>query len=87
MAGIRQLKTAAEVSQADYSVAQILNMSGGFEKLAKKKIKKYIKQKRDYESFGRKILLTCEVTKDDLQNIDGEGFFYVENDRDSVAMF
>ena len=56
MAGIRQLKTAAEVSQADYSVAQILNMSGGFEKLASEKLPEFIKQQRDYESFGRKIL-------------------------------
>ena len=87
MAGIRQLKTAAEVSQADYSVAQILNMTGGFEKLASEKLPEFIKQQRDYESFGRKILLTCEVTKDDLQKIDGEDFFYVEKDLNSHAMF
>lgn len=87
MAGIMAIKTAAETSSADYNVARLLEMPGGFEKFASEKLPEFIRESRDYESFGRQVLIAHNITGDDVQLINNEPYVYYAKDFDSHAAF
>ncbi|MEG0728139.1 MAG: HK97-fold major capsid protein [Anaerovoracaceae bacterium] len=81
------IKTASETATADYNLQQMLNSPGGFEKIAGELLPTFIREARDYESFGRQILQSHQVSGEELQKIDGEAFFYYEKDLNSHAAF
>lgn len=87
MAGIMRIKTAAETASADYNLAKLLDMPGGFEKLALEKLPPFIRETRDYEAFGRQVLLAHTVTSEELHLINGEPYYYYPKDLNSHAAF
>jgi len=87
MAGLMRIKTAAETSEADYNLAKLLDMPGGLEKIALEKLPPFIRETRDYEAFGRKILLVHNVTSEELHLINGEPYMYYNKDMNSHAAF
>lgn len=84
---LMSIKTASETSAADYNVARLLETPGAFEKFASEALPQYIRESRDYESFGRQILLVHNVTGDDVQIINNEPYVYYPKDFDSHAAF
>lgn len=78
---------ASERSTVDYQIENMLNEPGGLEKIALEKLPPFIREMRDYESFGRSVLLVHNVTSEQLQMIDGEPFVYYPKDFDSHAAF
>lgn len=87
MAGIMAIKTAAETTSADYNVTRLLETPGAFEKFASEKLPEFIRETRDYESFGRQILIAHNITGDDVQLINNEPYVYYAKDFDSHATF
>lgn len=87
MAGIMRIKTAAETQNADYNLAKLLDTPGGFEKIALEKLPPFIRETRDYEAFGRQVLLAHNVTSEELHLINGEPYFYYPKDFNSHAAF
>jgi len=87
MAGIMKIKTASETQNADYNLGKLLESPGGLEKLALEKLPPFIRETRDYESFGRQVLLAHNVTSEELHLINGEPYFYYPKDFDSHAAF
>lgn len=87
MAGTMKIKTASETANADYSLAKLLDMPGGLEKLALEKLPPFIRETRDYSSFGRQVLLTHNVSSEELHLINGEPYFYYPKDFNSHAAF
>lgn len=87
MAGIMAIKTASETANADYNLARLLDMPGGLEKIALEKLPPFIRETRDYESFGRQVLLAHNVTSEELHLINGEPYFYYPKDFNSHAAF
>lgn len=84
---VRSIKTAAETSQADYTVTQLLNTPGAFEKFASEQLPKFIRETRDYQSFARQVLLCHNITGDQVQLINNEPYVYYPKDFDSHATF
>lgn len=78
---------ASERATVDYQLESMLNEPGGLEKIALEKLPPFIREMRDYESFGRSVLLVHNVTSDQLQIIDGEPYVYYPKDFDSHAAF
>lgn len=87
MAGLMAIKTAAENTAADYNVTRLLETPGAFEKFASEKLPEFIRESRDYEAFGRQILLTHNITGDDVHLVNGEPYVYYPKDFDSHAAF
>lgn len=87
MAGLMAIKTAAETNVADYNVSRLLETPGAFEKFASEKLPEFIREARDYESFGRQILLTHNITGEDVHLINGEPYVYYPKDFESHAAF
>jgi len=87
MAGIMAIKTAAETNSADYNVSRLLETPGAFEKFASEKLPQFIRETRDYESFGRQILVVHNVTGDEVQMINNEPYVYYPKDFDSHSAF
>lgn len=87
MAGLMAIKTAAETNVADYNVSRLLETPGAFEKFASEKLPEFIREARDYESFGRQILLVHNITGEDVHLINGEPYIYYPKDFDSHAAF
>lgn len=87
MAGIMAIKTASETANADYNLARLLEMPGGLEKIALEKLPAFIRETRDYEAFGRQVLLAHNVTSEELHLIDGQPYFYYPKDFNSHAAF
>lgn len=87
MAGLMAIKTAAETNTADYNVSRLLETPGAFEKFASEKLPEFIREARDYESFGRQILLVHNITGEDVHLINGEPYVYYPKDFDSHAAF
>lgn len=81
------IKTAAETVNADFNVARLLDMPGGFEKIALEKLPPFIRETRDYEAFGRQVLVAHNVTSEELHPIDGEDYVYYPKDHNSHAAF
>lgn len=81
------IKTAAETANADFSIARLLDTPGGLEKIALEKLPPFIRETRDYEAFGRQILLSHTVTSEELHPIDGEDYIYYPKDLNSHACF
>lgn len=81
------IKTAAETANADFNVGKLLDSPGGFEKIALEKLPPFIKETRDYEAFGRQILVVHNVTSEELHPIDGEDYVYYPKDMNSHACF
>ena len=78
---------ASERSTVDYQLEAMLNEPGGLEKIALEKLPPFIREMRDYESFGRSVLLVHNVTSENLQLIDNEPYVYYPKDFDSHAAF
>jgi hypothetical protein len=87
MPGIMRIKTASETANADYNLAKLLDMPGGLEKIALEKLPPFIRETRDYEAFGRQVLLAHNVTSEELHLINGEPYFYYPKDFNSHAAF
>lgn len=87
MAGMMKIKTASENANADYNLAQLLDAPGGFEKIALEKLPPFIRETRDYESFGRSVLLAHNVTSEEIHLINGEPYMYYPKDFDSHAAY
>ena len=87
MAGIMRIKTASETAGADYNLAKLLDTQGGLEKLALEKLPPFIRETRDYESFGRQVLVAHNVTAEELHLINGEPYMYYAKDFNSHASF
>jgi hypothetical protein len=82
-----RIKTASETSNADYNLSKLLDMPGGFEKVALEKLPPFIRETRDYEAFGRQVLMAHNVTSEELHLINGEPYFYYPKDFNSHAAF
>lgn len=82
-----KIKTAAETASADYNLAKMLDAPGGFEKIALEKLPPFIRETRDYESFGRQILLAHNVTSEELKMVNGEPYMMYNKDFESHAAF
>ena len=80
-----KIKTASENSQVDYSLGQLLEAPGGFEKLASEKLPAFIREIRDYESFGRQVLVAHTITTEEVQLINNEPYFPYAKDLNSHA--
>lgn len=78
---------ASERATVDYQIENMLNEPGGLEKIALEKLPPFIREMRDYEAFGRSVLLVHNVTSEQLQMIDGEPYVYYPKDFDSHAAF
>ena len=87
MAGIMKIKTGSETSNADYNLTKLLDMPGGFEKIALEKLPPFIRETRDYEAFGRQVLLAHNVTSEELHLINGEPYIYYPKDFNSHSAF
>jgi hypothetical protein len=87
MSGIMRIKTAAETADADYNLAKLLDLPGGLEKIALEKLPPFIRETRDYEAFGRQVLLAHNVTSEELHLINNEPYFYYPKDFNSHAAF
>lgn len=81
------IKTASETANADYNLARLLDTPGGFEKIALEKLPTFIRETRDYEAFGRQLLVAHNVTSEELHLIDGQPYFYYPKDFNSHAAF
>jgi hypothetical protein len=84
---LREIITHSEQAEANFNIETILNMAGGFEKIALEKLPPFIRDTRDYLAFGRKILAAHNVTSEELMIIDGEPYFYYSKDMESEAAF
>lgn len=84
---LMKIKTSSETSAADVNIAKMLDMPGGLEKIALEKLPPFIREMRDYEAFGRKILLTHNITSDEIVLINGEPYKYYPKDFNSHAAF
>jgi len=82
-----RIKTASETVSADYNIARMLEEPDGFNKIALEKLPPFIRELRDYEAFGRKILMTHNVSSEDLHLIDGEPYVYYPKDQNAHAAF
>lgn len=82
-----KIKTASENSQVDYSLGQLLEAPGGFEKLASEKLPAFIREIRDYESFGRQVLVAHTITTEEVVLINNEPYFPYAKDLNSHAAF
>lgn len=82
-----KIKTASENSQVDYSLGQLLEAPGGFEKLASEKLPAFIREIRDYESFGRQVLVAHNITTEEVVLIGNEPYFPYAKDLNSHAAF
>lgn len=80
-----KIKTASENSQVDYSLGQLLEAPGGFEKLASEKLPAFIREIRDYESFGRQVLVAHNITTEEVVLINNEPYFPYAKDLNSHA--
>jgi len=73
--------------EADIGISKLLDMPGGFEKIALEMIPPFIREQRDYISFGRKIVIAHNVTADELHLINNEPYYYYPKDFESTAAF
>ena len=87
MAGIMSIKTSSETANADYNLVRLLDSPGGLEKIALEKLPPFIRETRDYEAFGRQVLLAHNVGEEDLHLINGEPYCYYPKDFNSHAAF
>jgi len=78
---------ASERTAPDYQIETMLNEPNGLEKIALEKLPPFIREMRDYEAFGRGVLLVHNVTSEQLQTIGGEPYVYYPKDFDSHAAF
>lgn len=82
-----KIKTSADTHKADYSITKLLETPGGLEKLALEELPVFIREQRDYEAFGRKVLFTHNITSEDTHPINNEPYVYYEKDQNSHAAF
>lgn len=82
-----RIKTAAETVNADYNLAQMLALPNGVEKVALEALPPFIRETRDYDAFGRKVLMVHNVSSEDLHLINGEPFIYYPKDVNARAQF
>lgn len=87
MSGIMAIKSSAETNVGDYNVTRLLETPGAFEKFASERLPEFIRESRDYESFGRQILVAHNITGDDTHLINNEPYVYYAKDFDSHAAF
>lgn len=84
---VLKIRTSADLADANYNLALMLDTPGGFEKLAVEKLPPYIREQRDYEAFGRKVLMTHPVSSQDMHIINNEPYVYYPKDLQSHAAF
>lgn len=82
---LMKIRSSAETANADYSISQMLEQPGGFEKFAAEQLPTFIRETRDYEAFGRKVLMTHTITGDECQIINNEPYYYYAKDMNSHA--
>jgi hypothetical protein len=82
-----KIRTATDSANANYTITQLLETPGGFEKFAAEQLPTFIRETRDYEAFGRSVLLTHQITGEQCQMIGNEPYFYYAKDMNSHAAF
>lgn len=87
MNGSMRIQTSAETANADFSISQMLEQPGGFEKFAAEQLPTFIRETRDYEAFGRKVLVSHNVTGDECVIINNEPYVSYQKDMNSHAAF
>lgn len=87
MAGIMPIRSGAEIEMADINLAKMLDMPGQFEKFASENLPQFIRETRDYESFGRQILAVHDVGNEDIHLINNQPYVYYPKDLNSHATF
>ena len=87
MNGSMRIQTAQETANADFSISQMLEQPGGFEKFAAEQLPTFIRETRDYEAFGRKVLVSHNVTGDECVIINNEPYVSYQKDMNSHAAF
>lgn len=85
--GLMKIKTASETADADYTLAKLLDTPSGLEKIALEKLPPFIRETRDYEAFGRSVLLAHNITDAEVQMINNEPYMYYPKDFNSHAAF
>lgn len=80
-----RIRTASENAELDYSLQKLLDAPNGLEKFATEVLPPYIRETRDYEAFGRKVLFVHYITEADTHPINGEPYIYYPKDLDSHA--
>jgi len=84
---LMKIRTATDSANANYTITQLLETPGGFEKFAAEQLPTFIRETRDYEAFGRSVLLTHQITGEQCQMIGNEPYFYYAKDMNSHAAF
>lgn len=84
---LMRIKSASETALGDANVAALLETAGAFEKFASQELPTFIREERDYQSFGRQVLLTHNITGQDVHLINGEPYVYYPKDFNSHAAF
>lgn len=80
-----KIKTASETAEIDYSLGKLLDQPNGFQKIAQEQLPTFIREVRDYESFGRSVLVAHNITNDQIQLIGNEPFVSYAKDLNSHA--
>lgn len=80
-----KIKTASENADIDFSLGKLLDQPNGFQKIASEKLPVFIREIRDYESFGRTVLVAHNISRDQVQIIDNEPYFPYNKDLNSHA--
>lgn len=82
-----KIKTASELADANYNLGRLLDTPGGLEKIASEKLPPFIREHRDYEAFGRKVLTVHNVTSEEMHIINNEPYIYYPKDLNSNAAY
>lgn len=82
-----RIKTASEMADVNYNLGKLLDRENGLEKIAAEQLPPFIREQRDYTSFGRKLLRVHNVTGEEMHIINNEPFIYYPKDMNSFAAF
>lgn len=82
-----RIKTSSETLAADLNISKMLDQPGGFDKIASDILPRFIRQMRDYEAFGRKILPVEHVSSEELVIMDGVPMMSYAKDQNASAAY
>jgi hypothetical protein len=78
-------KLSNENAEMDIALEQMLKTPNGFEKFAMEELPIFIREKRDYESFARKVILAHPVGKQDIKMKNKKPYVVYNKDLESEA--
>lgn len=80
-----KIKTGSELEQINFSLGKLLDQPNGFQKIASEQLPTFIREVRDYSSFGRSVLVAHNVNVTEIQLINNEPYFPYNKDMNSHA--